>query len=216
MRAGQRLVALDLHEVCLFPFEYLYMSQDEGGDFSHLGTYNIDLLGWGANGRIYNCPFYAPVTLQCVDIFDASANNRVYQSVNTVHLADGTLDYLTIAFAHDDNPLYNIGDVIPQGQILGRTGQTGYVTGDHTHTCCGKGQYQGYTQRASGNWDLTNRVHYWDACYVNDTVIVQGYGHNWTTYSGPIPPTPASGFKYGYKFNLFSRILKNNRKLTKI
>ena len=46
MRAGQRLVAQDGYEVALFPLPYLNMSQDEGGDYSHTGTYNIDFLGW--------------------------------------------------------------------------------------------------------------------------------------------------------------------------
>lgn len=204
MLAGQRLVADDGYEVCLFPFEYLYMSQDEGGDYSHAGTYNIDLLGWGANGKVYQCPFYAPCTLRCVAIWDATNNNRVYQSAHKVHFADGTLNYLTICFAHDDNPPYSIGDTIQQGQLLGRTGTYGNVTGDHTHTCCGKGVYLGYTQRQpNGNYDLTNRCHYWDACYVNDTHIVQGYSHNWKTYS--ISPVPINTGNSNFNFILFGR-----------
>ena len=55
MIAHQRLVATDGYEVCLFPLSYLNMSQDEGGDYSHAGTLCIDFLGWGANGRVYNC-----------------------------------------------------------------------------------------------------------------------------------------------------------------
>ena len=182
------MVALDGYEIALFPFEYLYMSQLEGGDFSHINTYNIDFLGWDANGRVLQCSFYAPCTLECVAIWDASSNNRVYQSVNKVHLADGTLDYLTIGFAHDDNPVHNVGDIIQQGALLGHTGTAGQVTGDHTHTCCGKGAYQGYTQRAGGHYDLTNRIHYWQGVYVNDTDIVQGYTYDWTTYNGRIRP----------------------------
>ena len=206
MRANQTMTAPDGKEVCLFPFEYMYMSQDEGGDYSHAGTYAIDFLGWGANGRIYQCPFYAPCTLRCVDIWDASNNNRVYQSIDKVHLADGSLDYLTIAFAHDDNPLYGIGDTIPQGQILGHTGTYGNVTGDHTHSNAGKGQYGGYVQVGDNKWDLVNRCHYWDATYVNDTVIVEGYGHDWRTFTG------ASTKKDGFNFVLFSKVLKEARK----
>ena len=209
MVAHQVMIASDGLEVCLFPFPFLCMSQDEGGDYSHSGTYNIDFLGWSGNGRVYQCPFYAPCTLRCVAIWDATNNNRVYQSVRPVHLADGTIDYLTICFAHDDNPLYNIGDIIAQGQILGHTGTYGNVTGDHTHTCCGKGTYVGYTQRQSGNWDLTNRIHYWEATYINNTTIIQGYGHSWIEYNKPI----YSGFKNNkYKFNLFSWLLKDLRK----
>ena len=35
MLAGQKLVAKDGKEVALFPMPYLYMTQNEGGDFSH-------------------------------------------------------------------------------------------------------------------------------------------------------------------------------------
>lgn len=201
MIANEQMKASDGKEICLFPFPYLYMSQDEGGDYSHVGTYNIDFLGWNSNGRVYNCPFYAPVSLKCVDIWDSTNNNRVYQSLNKVHLADGTIDYLTIAFAHDDNPLYNIGDIIQQGQILGHTGTYGNVTGDHTHTCCGKGTYQGYTNR-NGHWDLTNRIHYWDATYVNDTIIVRGFNHSWKRFTGKL-------FKKGFPFVLYTNKVRD-------
>lgn len=189
MLVHQTLIDSEGNEVVLFPFEYLYMSQDEGGDYSHFGTYNIDLLGYGPNGRIYECPFYAPVTLKCVAIWDPASNNRVYESVNKVHFADGTLDYLTIEFAHDNSPVHNVGDIINQGEVLGHTGSTGQVTGDHTHTCVARGKYAGHTRRGE-HYDLTNRIHYWDATFVNDTVIVRGFNHDWKEFQGggPIPP----------------------------
>ena len=191
MTAGQTLVASDGYEVALFPMPYLYMSQDEGGDYSHIGTYNIDFLGWGPLGRIYNAPVYAPVTMKVVytGLTYAGGNQVIYESINPVHLANGQLDYLTIGFAHDPSPPYTtIGDVVNQGQLCYHTGTYGNVTGDHIHSCCGQGQYQGQTQRPPDNhWDLTNRIHYWDAVFVNDTTIVQGYNHNWIIWTGPTP-----------------------------
>lgn len=201
MIAGQTLVAADGYEVALFPMPYLYMSQDEGGDYSHLGTYNIDLLGWGANGRIYQAPIYAPCTMKVV-FYGSSydwGNEVVFESVDKVHLPNGQLDYLCIGFGHDNNPPYTlVGSVVNQGQLCYHTGTYGYVTGDHTHTCVGQGHYQGFTQRASGNYDLTNRIHYWEGVYVNDTTIVQGYSHNWITWSGPspLPTLPSSHFPW--------------------
>ena len=48
-----------------------------------------------------------------------------------------------------------------------------------------------YTNRPPyGHQDFTNRLHYWDAVYVNDTVISQGYDHNWVTWTQPTPPPP--------------------------
>lgn len=190
MRPLQTMVASDGYEVCLFPFEYMDISQNEGGSYSHENTYNIDFIGYNGSSIVTQCPFYAPCTLECVAIWDSASNNRVYQSVNPVHLADGSIDYLTICFAHDDNPYYDVGDIVPQGNVLGRTGTTGHVTGDHTHSCCGKGTYQGYTYRQStvdpstGHYDLTNRAHYYDCCYINDTTLINDGGNPWQIYGG--------------------------------
>ena len=189
MTQGQRLRASDGYEVALFPMPYLYMSQDEGGDYSHTGTYNIDFLGWDSNGRVYQAPIYAPCTMKVVDtiLSYSGGNNVVFESVNKVHLPNGQLDYLTIAFGHDSNPPVTlIGAIVQQGNLCYHTGTYGNVTGDHVHTCIGQGHYQGYTTRSSGHQDLTNRIHYWEGVFVNGTNIVQEYNHNWLTYTSPI------------------------------
>lgn len=215
MVAGQKLVASDGYEVALFPMPYLRMSQDEGGDYSHQGTYNIDFIGWGANGRIYQAPIYAPCTMKLVEFWNSygGGNNCVFESVNKVHLPNGQLDYLTITFGHDSNPpITTIGQVVQQGDLCYHTGTYGNVTGDHTHSCCGQGHYVGYTTREGGHQDLTNRIHYWDAVYVNDTVISQGFGHNWLTWNGPTPPIPPiPSFKTKFPWVLYARKLREKR-----
>ena len=50
MRPLQRLIAADGYEVMLFPMEYMYISQGEGGSLSHDKA--MDFLGWNANGRV--------------------------------------------------------------------------------------------------------------------------------------------------------------------
>lgn len=199
MLAHERMVASDGYEVALFPMEYLYMTQDEGGDTSHVGTYNIDLRGQDANGRVYQCPIYAPCTMKVVytNLTYGGGNLVVFESVDKVHLANGQLDYLTIYFGHDSNPpITTIGAIVQQGELCYHTGTYGHVTGDHTHTCCGQGHYIGITTRPSGHDDLTNRIHYWDGVYVNDTTIVQGYNHDWIIYHGGITPKPTQRFKW--------------------
>lgn len=213
MVAGQTLVAADGYEVALFPMPYLRMSQDEGGDYSHQGTYNIDLLGWDANGRVYQAPVYAPCTMKVVNYWSSydGGHQVFFESTRPVHLANGQLDYLTIYFAHAQTPPYTqIGQVVNQGQLCYYTGTYGNVTGDHTHTCAGQGQYQGVTQRPTGHYDLTNRIHYWDALYVNDTVISQGFGHNWRTWSGPTPPPPTPS-RGRFPWVLYARKLREGR-----
>lgn len=203
MKANQTLIGADgTHEVALFPMPYLYMTQDEGGNFSHAGTYNLDFVGYNGSSVIIRAPVYAPCTMKVVNYMPSFSGGHgvIFQSVDKVYLADGSIDYLTILFMHCDNPPYTqVGQTVKQGQLCYRSGNFGYSTGDHLHSCCGKGTYRGMTQRAGGNWDLANRVHYWNGVYVNDTVIKLGYGHDWKTYSGgspaPTPPPTGSGFR---------------------
>ena len=224
MLAGQTMRAADGYEVALFPMPCLYMSQDEGGDYSHINTYNIDLLGYEDTGvsyqRIYNAPIYAPCTMKVVDYWgqygEAGGHNVVFESVDKVHLANGQLDYLTIAFGHDPNPPYTtIGATVSQGQLCYHTGTYGQVTGDHTHTCAGQGHYQGYTTRTGGHQDLTNRIHYWDAVYVNDTIVLRGFNHNWVEYTGPLPPPVYSVSYNRFPWVLYARTLRNKRQRNK-
>lgn len=209
MLAGQTLVANDGKEVCLFPLEYMYISQGENGQVSHQNTYNIDFVGYGPSGVVLDCPIYAPVTLKCIDAWDYSgSHNLTFQSVNPVHLANGRVDILTIDFAHDNNPIHHVGDIIDQGALLGHTGSFGQVTGDHTHSCCGMGTFTGYVLRNSSPpcYDLNNRIHYYDACFVNDTVIVQGEGYPWKTWNSPVPPRPTRKSKFPWV--LYARKLR--------
>lgn len=217
MRAGQTLVANDGYEVALFPMPYLYMSQDEGGDYSHEGTYNIDFLGYSASGRVYDAPIYAPVTCKVVYIENtyASGNMRVFQSVNKVHTPNG-LRYIHFYFCHDESPVANtIGQVFNQGALISHTGTYGNVTGDHTHTCMASGTWTNWstniTTRPTGHQDLTNRIHYWDAVFVNDTVVERGFNHNWTIWSQPSPTPTGYIFKNKFPWVLYAEKFRNIR-----
>ena len=204
MRPYQKLVASDGYEVALFPLEYIQISQGENGGTSHQGSYAVDFLGWGTNGRVYKCPCYAPVTMKVV--YASSGTYRIFESVDKVHLADGSLDYLTIWFSHcDDNSHYYLGRVINQGNICNATGTNGNVTGDHSHIICKKGKYTGQTQ-VNGHWTLTGQSHIYNCLYVNDTIIRNGYGYNWRTYNGEVEPTLK---KYKFKWVLYANKLRN-------
>lgn len=209
MQPLEKLVDNNGYEVMLFPLEYLYMSQDEGGDYSHAGTLNIDFLGWGAQGRILNCPYYAPCTCTCIASPDPINNVRIYQSDNLVHLADGSISIVCFQVAHDNNPL-SVGTHLNQGDLMGHTGTYGNVTGDHLHFNVAKGVYQGFEQvPPNNNYQLKNSIHIYDACYVNDTIIVEGYNHDWKIYDNPIPPYLKDDKKFPWV--LYSRKLREKR-----
>ena len=213
MIANQTLRASDGYEVALFPMPYLYMSQDEGGDGSHAGTYNLDFVGYNGTQIITTAPLYAPCTMKVVE-YDSSysgGNSVGFESVNKVHLPNGDLDYLCLRFGHALNPpVTTIGAIVGQGQLCYYTGSYGYVTGDHVHACAGQGHWQGLTQRSSGNWDLTNRIHFWEAVYVNGTTIIQGYGHNWIEYIQPVS-TSSKPTKQRFPWSIYTRKLRENR-----
>lgn len=210
MVANERLIASDGKEVMLFPLPYMYISQGENGQYSHQGTLNIDFVGYDANGVVLQAPMYAPCTCRCVAIWDTYNNGRVFESVNPVHCADGVLRYVTFMCYHDNNPIASVGDVFTQGDLFAHTGDAGNVTGDHTHFNTAYGTYQGFERVPPDNQSqLVNSSHIYDTCYVNDTVIVEGLGYNWKTYTGPTP-TP-TGKRQKFPWVLYARRLRNIR-----
>lgn len=204
MRAGQRLVADDGYEIMLFPLEYMYMSQDEGGDYSHLYTYSIDLLGWGANGRVYHCPYYAPCSCKCVNV---STNRRVFQSLDKVHCPDGYFGIVCFDCVHDNNPIATLNQVFTQGDLIGHTGDAGHASGDHLHFNTAENTYQGFYDVGTGHYQLIGSTHVYNTCYVNDTTIRQGFNHNWRIYQGGI--TPIHFKKYKFKWVLYANKLRS-------
>lgn len=216
MRAGERLISpVDRKEIMLFPLEYMYISQGEGGSYSHAGTYNIDFLGYDSNGRVYNCPYYAPCSCHCVWA-GGSDNIRIYESDDEVHRADGTVGYATFLTMHDNNPIASVGDSFIQGELIGHTGTAGNVTGDHVHFNTAKGQYAGTHHVPPDNqYELVGSEHIYDVCYVNDTTLVQDYGYRWKTFQGGIDPSEIKKRK-NFKWILFKNHIRASRGLTNI
>ncbi len=214
MIAYQRLVNNDNIEVLLFPLDVMYITQGENGSISH--SLAMDFVGYSSNGQISTYPFYAPCTLVCVD---KNYNNGqayiVYESKNKVLLANGDIDYITIVVMHDNSPIYNIGDVVLQGELLGHTGTAGYVTGDHTHFNVAKGKYQGWQSLGNGFSELVNSIHLYDAFYINDTVIYNDNGYAWKKYDGGVlPPTPPPVYKKEakkFKWVVYTRLYKSRK-----
>ena len=198
MKANQKMKDANGYQVALFPLEYIYVSQADDETYSHENWYYAtDYLGWGENGRVYRCPCYAPVDIECIYI-DAQECMAVWQSFRPVHLANGMIDYLGIIVYHDNdisNGIITVGDIKPQGQRFNRTGTGGNVSGDHVHLETGYGKYTlpyTSTPRGTANYkyhftDYTDvkRLHNYDALFKNDTTVIESPNYyTWKVYSG--------------------------------
>lgn len=181
MVAGQTSVGQNGYQNLLFPLAYLYVTQGEGGSYSHQGTYNIDFRGQNANGRVLQCPYYAPCDLR---LTARTGAGYIWESINKVNYVDGTTDYITLAVAHDDDRTKQIGLQVSQGDLLGHTGTYGEVTGDHVHMNVARGQGKRYYTNPYGHSMLQDSIHIYNAMGVNNTVIVVSGGYVWKEFSG--------------------------------
>lgn len=160
------------NECVLFPLESLYVTR-----YHHKGDdYILDLIDFQNGKQILKAPLYAPVSMKCVHVGSLEENmpTVTWESLNPVLFVDGTIDYLTLSISHDDKfYTYKVGDVIPQGEVIGHTGTAGQVTGDHTHLIVGIGKYTGYMRLPSGQYTLKNQYPPDNAMGINNTIVVK-------------------------------------------
>jgi hypothetical protein len=162
-------------QLAKFPMDVINISQGENGTYSHNGTYCIDFLG---KTDVY--PYYAPCDCECIKRDDSSAY-LVWKSSNPVMCADGQIRSITWDCFHDTNPLYNVGDKLTKGQIMGHSGIGGNVTGDHFHFNVIQGStYNGFTYKPDPALSGVE-LHIYDVFAVNGVEIVNGLNYAWKT-----------------------------------
>lgn len=182
MQAGQTMVGKSGKQVALFPMDICNITQLSGSSsLSHCCGHPFDAVG--SSGSY---PIYAPCDCHLI-YSDSSGNTRGYQSDNEVEFASG-VGYICFSFTHDNNPPSKTS--FKQGELIGHTGTTGMVTGDHTHIDQAVGQNKtlvSYGITCSfGNLcyalqDSTSPQNIW---YINDTQIVNTQGLTFKTYEG--------------------------------
>ena len=122
---------------------------------THVDSYAIDDAGKDSGIE----EVFAPFTGTIRKIYPKDANEVWLESDNPVEYPDGTIDYLTILFAHnnDVSNLY-VGKQIKQGQAFYKEGTSGNATGNHCHLECGKGKYQepGWAKNKAGYYGIIN------------------------------------------------------------
>lgn len=182
MRAGEKAYYNGV-QVALFPLDYVYCTQIPDPDgFSHCCGTATDWVG-----PTNQYPFYAPFDCHLV-AQNSSENLRAYRSNNPVLTPSGTF-YLITGFVHDDNPPSQTS--FSQGELIGHTGVTGFVTGDHVHIDQTKAET--YTYQASGKicgsgnmcYLVPGGINAVDAYFLSGSeTIVTTLGQNFQTWSG--------------------------------
>lgn len=156
------------------------ITQGYGKDtYSHDDSYAIDL--GSVDGILLRA--FAPFDAIVRKIYKEDANEVWIESLEPVLYADGTVDYMTMMFIHDNDvsDLY-VGKVLKQYEEFYQEGTKGNVTGAHIHLECAKGRFDGsgWHQNRTGYWSINNPVTPESALFVTaNTNIVNGAGYNW-------------------------------------
>lgn len=117
MIAGQKLETDSGVEVLLFPMDCMYITQGEHGSVSHVLA--MDFVGWNGSTQVYNYPYYAPCTVKCIaKNYNNGQAYVIWESINQVYLANNQIDYVNFVVMHDNNPPYNVGDIVEQGRSI--------------------------------------------------------------------------------------------------
>ena len=164
----------------IYPLKNLRITQgyQEG---THRNSYAIDNAG--LNNEIEDV--YAPFSGTIKKIYEEDANEVWLESDNPVEYPDGTIDYMTVLFAHDNDisDLY-VGKKVAQGKIFYQEGTKGNAIGNHCHIECGKGKFiePGWIKNENGYYVIINGKKPEDCFWLKkDTNIIDDYGYTFQT-----------------------------------
>ena len=174
----------------LFPSKYIRITQgyDEG---THKSSYAID--NGGKDTGISD--IYAPFTGIIKKIYKNDANEVWLESIDKVEYPDGTIDYMTVMFAHD-NDVSNlfVGKRINKGEVFYQEWTKGNVTGNHCHIECGRGKFTGtgWFKNSSGYWSINNAKRPEECLWIDDsiTVLSSKYKFKKIEKEKPVIPKP--------------------------
>jgi len=161
----------------IYPLKNMRITQGYG-EGTHVDSYAIDDAG--ENTSIEEV--YAPFSGTIKKIYTQDANEVWLESDNPVEYPDGTIDYMTILFAHtnDISKLY-VGKKIKQKEAFYKEGTSGNATGNHCHIECAKGKYQspGWFANAIGYYVIINGKKPEECLWIDDnTNVINDNGYN--------------------------------------
>lgn len=154
----------------LYPSYYMRITQGYNIG-THTNSFAID--DGGKNQGIGK--LRAPYTGIIRKIYKNDANEVWLESIEPVEYPDGTVDFMTIMFAHanDVSNLF-VGQRINQGEEFYSEGTKGNATGNHCHIECGKGKFtgSGWYKNSSGYYSVNNGKRPEECLWLDDKVTV--------------------------------------------
>ena len=169
----------------IYPLKNMRITQgyEEG---THIDSFAVDDAGLDTGIE----SIYAPFTGTIKKIYTQDANEVWLESNKPVEYPDGTIDYMTILFAHANNidDLY-VGKQIKQKEIFYQEGTSGNATGNHCHIECGRGKYEepGWIENNNGYYVIINGRAPEDCLWIDeDTNIIDNYGYQFRKLSEDI------------------------------
>ncbi len=154
----------------LYPSLYMRITQGYNTG-THLNSYAIDEAGKDSQISILRAPFTGIIK----KIYKEDANEVWLESIEPVEYPDGTIDYMTILFAHsnDISNLY-VGKKINQGEQFYSEGTKGNATGNHCHIECGKGKFigTGWYKNSSGYYSINNGKKPEECLWIDEQITI--------------------------------------------
>lgn len=155
----------------MYPCKVIRITQiDHEG--THSACWAVDEAG--VDGGISN--FIMPFDGVVKKLYPSDANEVWIESLDKVEYPDGTIDYMTIMFAHDNDisNLY-VGQIIKAGTVFYQEGTKGKATGNHVHFEVGKGKFtgSGWYKDASGAWSIINGKKATDCLWIDDSYDIK-------------------------------------------
>lgn len=158
----------------LYPSSYMRITQGYMMG-THLDSYAIDDAGKDTTISGMKAPFTGIIK----KIYKIDANEVWLESVDKVLYPDGTNDYMTILFCHDNNvdDLF-IGKKINKGEEFYQEGSKGNATGNHCHIECAKGKFSGtgWHKNTSGFWSINNGKRPEECLWIDSSINIINNG----------------------------------------
>ena len=160
---------------------------------THADSYAIDDAGSDSGIDFIVAPFTGVIR----KIYTSDANEVWLESSEPVIYPDGTVDYMTMMFAHD-NDVSNlfVGKVINRGERFYEEGTKGNASGNHVHMECGRGKFtgSGWHQNSAGYWSINNGKNPTECLWIDDSItVLNSYGYTFKRIEPEVvvPDTPS-------------------------